>query len=138
MWPLCLPQIHSIVVRNLDATEGGETDEAGRGDVVDCFCELRSADGGQGVRDGTGAGNAGKTLHHRSNTCRETLNPRWILPQQESARLAMARVQRFDLHVYKKSRGLKLGGPFSSVAVSSSSVCRAFSHFPVSPSPPLA
>ena len=83
MYPLRLSQLRSILIRNLDT----RTPTQHSCSVVDCFCELRSAQ-------------PDHKLIHQSHRCKETLNPRWFLPQEEYHRLELATAQQFTLHIF--------------------------------------
>jgi hypothetical protein len=91
MYPLRLSQLRSILIRNLDT----RTTTQPSCSVVDCFCELRVLD-----PFNPATGTSTKTTVHKSHQCKETLNPRWFLPQEETTRLELATVQQFSLHVF--------------------------------------
>ena len=82
MYPLRLSQLRSILIRNLDTRTSTNQSSCS---VVDCFCELRDV--------------TTNNIVHQTLLCKETLNPRWVLPQEEHRRLDLATVKEFSLHV---------------------------------------
>ena len=82
MYPLRLSQLRSILIRNLDTRISTNQSSCS---VVDCFCELRDV--------------TTNDIVHQTLLCKETLNPRWVLPQEEHRRLDLATVKEFSLHV---------------------------------------
>ena len=82
--------------------------------VSDCFCEIH-------VTDEHSTGLVEMNPYYTGDLCKKTLNPRWIMPQEEPARLSMAKVQHFDLRVYRKATGID--APPSSSADSGKATC---------------
>jgi hypothetical protein len=84
MFPLRLSQLRSILVRNLDTSTATQPSCS----VVDCYCDLRSIA-------------SPSILIHQSQLCKQTLNPRWVLPgpKEEERRLKLATIQHFNLNI---------------------------------------
>ena len=87
-YPLRLSQIRSVLVRNLDTRTSSQSSCF----VVDCYCELHAIEptdlAAAAATTTTTTTTTTTNIIHTSHSCKETLNPRWFLPQEEQFRLS--------------------------------------------------